>query len=79
MLATFSRSEFYSSFFNNQARIEGGVMYVRDTNSLVSILFDNQLGFNRAVKRGGVISINGSSLVIGDYHLQQFSGHGSCY
>ena len=72
VFATFSRSVFrisFNSFLNNQAGIEGGVMYVRDTNSSVNILFNSQLGFNRAEKRGGVISINGSSLVIGVTHI----------
>ncbi|MCG8627034.1 MAG: hypothetical protein MJE68_34170, partial [Proteobacteria bacterium] len=72
VFATFSRSVFHislSSFINNHAGIEGGVMYIRDTNSSVSILFNSQLGFNRAEKRGGVISINGSSLLIGETHI----------
>jgi predicted outer membrane repeat protein len=68
VFATFSRSDFLigtSFFFENQAGIEGGVIYVRDTNSLVNLYLHDQLGFNRAAKRGGVISINGSSLFIG--------------
>ena len=69
VFTTFARSEFQirsCSFFNNQAGIEGGVMYVRDTSSSVGIVFDTQFGFNRAAKRGGVISINGSSFFNGD-------------
>ena len=72
VFAIFSRSIFrinFTSFFNNQAGVEGGVMYVRDTNSSVSISTVSKIGFNRAEKRGGVISINGSSLLIGDTNI----------
>ena len=72
VFATFARSDFFilsSSFYNSQAGIEGGVMYVKDTNSSVHILFDSQFNFNSAVNRGGVISINGSSLFIEDYQI----------
>ena len=72
VFAIFVRSEFLvgtSLFDGNQAGVEGGVMYVRDTNSSVSIMFDSQLSFNSAARRGGVISINGSTLFISNSHI----------
>ena len=72
VFATFTQSKFdveSTSFLNNQAGIEGGVMYVTGTNSSVTIFSDSLLGFNSATSRGGAISINGSSMFISDTHI----------
>ena len=53
-----------SSFTGNQAGTDGGVMYVGSNNSQVKISDGSTFGFNNATDRGGVISINGSSLEI---------------
>lgn len=53
-----------SSFTGNQAGTDGGVMYVGSNNSQIKISDGSTFGFNNATDRGGVISINGSSLEI---------------
>ena len=69
VFAVFIRSKFEiasTSFVNNHAGIEGGVMFVKGAYSSVNILQESQLGFNSATERGGVISINNSRVYIGD-------------
>ena len=68
----FIRSKFEiasTSFLNNRAGIEGGVMFVKGAYSSVNILQESRLGFNSATERGGVISINNSRVYIGDTHV----------
>ena len=54
-----------SSFTNNQAGTDGGVMYVGSGNSQM-IISDGSFDFNNASNRGGVISMNRSRLDISD-------------
>ena len=58
-----------TSFVNNRAGIEGGVMFVKGAYSSMNILQESQLGFNSATERGGVISINNSRVYIGDTRI----------
>ena len=53
-----------SSFSDNQAGTDGGVMYVGSSNSHIRISDGSTFDFNNATNRGGVISINGSRLEI---------------
>ena len=75
VFATFAWSEFqiglaFLSVIIMLAGVEGGVMYVQNSNSSVSTTSeDSQFSFNSAVERGGVISMNGSSLDIWYSHI----------
>ena len=69
VFAVFIRSKFEiasTSFVNNHAGIEGGMMFVKGAYSSVNILQESRLSFNSATERGGVISINNSRLYVGD-------------
>ena len=65
----------HSYFAHNEADNSGGVMYIGTKGSDVRILNETVLGYNHAGKKGGAISIVGSTLVISDTSIYNNSAH----
>ena len=65
----------HSYFAHNEADDSGGVMYIGTKGSDVRILNETVLGYNHAGKKGGTISIVGSTLVISDTSIYNNSAH----
>ena len=65
----------HSYFAHNEADDSGGVMYIGTKGSAVRILNETVLGYNHAGKKGGTISIVGSTLVISDTSIYNNSAH----
>ena len=65
----------HTYFAHNEADNNGGVIYIGTKGSDIRILNETVFGYNHAGKKGGIVSIVGSTLVINDTSIYNNSAH----